>query len=191
MNSKACVTARPRSAGILRATLLAAVLLGAGTPLPAQDPLEADGDDVESIDAIIAALYDVISGPAGQERDWNRFRSLFLPGAHLVPSVVTPDGSIRHVVWSPEEYVSRAGAQLEEVGFFETEIGRVSEEFGNVAHAFSTYESRIEKDADPFQRGINSIQLFWDGSRWWIVNIAWDQEREDNPIPEEYLNPAG
>ena len=91
-------------------------------------------------------------------------------------------------MWSPEEYISRAGAQLEEIGFFESEIGRVTEEFGNVAHAFSTYGSRIEEDAEPFQRGINSIQLFWDGSRWWIVNIVWDQERDDNQIPDKYLN---
>lgn len=178
---------RLRPIGIVRATLLAMVLLGMARPLSAQGAPEADADDVESIDAIIKALYEVISGPAGEKRDWDRFRSLFLPQAHLVPSVVTPDGSVRHVVWSPEEYVTRAGSQLEEVGFFETEIGRVTEEFGNVAHAFSTYESRVEEDDDPFQRGINSIQLFWDGSRWWIVNILWDQEREENPIPVKYL----
>lgn len=188
MNPKSCVAAWRRPAGILRAMLLTAILLGSTTQLLAQDPLDADSDDVESIDAIIAALYDVISGPAGQERDWNRFRSLFLAEAHLIPSVVTPDGSIRHVVWSPEEYVSRAGAQLEEVGFFESEIGRVTEEFGNVAHAFSAYESRIEEGEGPTQRGINSIQLFWDGTRWWIVNIVWDQERDDNEIPDKYLN---
>ena len=188
MNPKSCMAAWQRPAGILRATLLTVILLGSTTALLAQDPLDADSDDIESIDAIIEALYDVISGPAGQERDWSRFRSLFLPEAHLVPSVVTPDGSIRHVVWSPEEYISRAGAQLEEVGFFESEIGRVTEEFGNVAHAFSTYESRIGEGEDPVQRGINSIQLFWDGTRWWIVNIAWDQERDDNEIPAKYLN---
>ncbi len=188
MNPKSCMAAWQRPAGILRATLLTVILLGSTTALLAQDPLDADSDDIESIDAIIEALYDVISGPAGQERDWSRFRSLFLPEAHLVPSVVTPDGTIRHVVGSPEEYISRAGAQLEEVGFFESEIGRVTEEFGNVAHAFSTYESRIGEGEDPVQRGINSIQLFWDGTRWWIVNIAWDQERDDNEIPDKYLN---
>ena len=188
MNSKPWSAAWQRPAETLRATLLAATMLGAASPLLAQVSLDAEPSDVESIDAIITALYDVISGPAGQERDWDRFRSLFLPGAHLVPSVVTPDGSIRHVVWSPEEYISRAGDQLEEVGFFESEIGRVTEEFGNVAHAFSTYESRLEEEEEPFQRGINSIQLFWDGTRWWIVNIAWDQERDDNEIPDKYLN---
>ncbi len=192
MKPKSSPTGRRTPATIRSATVRVAVLtgalLGSSHLLLAQNPMEADTDDVESVDAIIGALYGVISGPAGEERDWDRFRSLFLPGAHLVPSVVTPDGTIRYVVWAPEEYISRAGSQLEEVGFFESEVGRTTERFGNIAHAFSTYESRVEGEDDPFQRGINSIQLFWDGSRWWIVNVLWDQERDDNPIPDEYLN---
>ena len=188
MNGHTRVPEWRQAAAFTRAILIAAALLGSTAPVLAQDQLEADSDDVESVDAIIGALYEVISGPAGEKRDWERFRSLFLPGAHLIPSVVTPDGSIRHVVWAPEEYISRAGSQLEEIGFFESEVARTTERFGNIAHAFSTYESRVEEDEEPFQRGINSIQLFWDGTRWWIVNIAWDQEREDNPIPDEYLN---
>ncbi len=188
MKNEARVAGRQRSKAFARATLLAAALVGPAAPLGAQGILKADPADVESVDAIIAALYDVISGAAGQERDWNRFRSLFLPGAHLVPTVLTPDSSIRYVVWSPEDYVTRAGPQLEEVGFFEAEIGRVAESFGNIAHIFSTYESRLEEDADPIQRGINSIQLFWDGNRWWMVNILWDLEREGREIPERYLS---
>jgi len=188
MKNEAQMARRQRSKAFARVTLLAAALVGPAASLGAQGTLESDPADVESIDVIIAALYDVISGPAGQERDWNRFRSLFVPGAHLVPTVVTPDGTIRYVVWSPEEYVTRAGPQLEEVGFFEAEIGRAAERFGNIAHIFSTYESRLEEGADPVQRGINSIQLFWDGHRWWIVNILWDQEREGSEIPEEYLS---
>ena len=187
MNATFCAPTG-RFAAAVGTTLLSAAILGSSDPLLAQNAVEAKRDDVESIDAIIESLYDVISGPAGEKRDWGRFRSLFLGGAHLVPSVVTPDGTIRHVVWSPEEYISRAGSQLEEVGFFEREIGRVTEQFGNVAHAFSSYESRVEEDGDPFQRGVNSIQLFWDGERWWIVNLAWDQEREGNEIPDKYLN---
>jgi len=188
MKHEARVAGLHGSKSFARATLLAAALVGPAGPLAAQGTVDADHADVESVDAIIAALYDVISGPDGQERDWNRFRSLFLPGAHLVPTVLTPDGSIRYVVWSPEDYVMQAGPQLEEAGFFEAEIGRVAERFGNIAHIFSTYESRLEEDADPVQRGINSIQLFWDGKRWWIVNILWDLEREGREIPERYLS---
>ncbi len=151
------------------------------------DAQQADKDDVESVDAIIEALYDVISGDEGETRDWDRFYSLFLPGADLVPTLVTPDGQIRHVVWSPEEYVERNGEALEQIGFYESEVGRTTEEFGNLAHVFSTYESRAGEDGDVFQRGINSIQLLWNGERWFVVNLAWDQERDGNEIPERYL----
>ena len=188
MKNETRVAGRQRSRAFARATLLAAALVGPAAPLAAQGTLEADPADVESIDAIIAALYDVISGPAGEEREWDRFRSLFLPGAHLVPTIVTPDGSFRYVVWSPEDYVTRVGPQLEEIGFFEAEIGRVTERFGNIAHIFSTYESTREEEGDPVQRGINSMQLLWDGDRWWMVNILWDQEREGSEIPERYLS---
>lgn len=149
----------------------------------------ADPADVGSVDAILAALYDVISGPAG-ERDWDRFRSLFVPGARLIPSVPDSAGaSVR--VMSVEDYVERAGAFFKTNGFFEREVARRTEAFGNIAHAFSTYESRTaESDPDPFQRGINSIQLLKDGDRWWVVTIYWDAERADNPIPAEYLSGA-
>jgi len=163
----------------------ACLLLPAASPLSAQ---EADPADVESIDAIIAAVYDVISGPAGQARDWDRWRSLFVEGARLIPVGRAPDGSVRHRVMSPEDYVEMSGAALERNGFFEVEVGRVMESFGQIAHLFSTYESRRNADdAEPFARGINSFQLMNDGSRWWVVSIMWDSERPDNPIPERYI----
>lgn len=178
-------TTGSRRAGFAWVAAAAALLL-----LPAPGAAQtADPADVASVDAIIAALYDVISGPAGQARDWDRFRSLFIPdGARLVPTGRGPQGA-RHAVWTPDEYVSSAGASLESSGFFEREIGRTTEEFGNVVHVFSTYDSkRTLADPEPFARGINSIQLFRDGTRYWIVSIFWDSERPDNPIPGRYLN---
>jgi hypothetical protein len=143
---------------------------------------------VASIDAIIATLYDVISGPAGQQRDWNRFGTLFAPGARLVPSGRRPDGTQVMSVITPQEYAATSGPRLEQMGFFEREIGRRTEQFGAVAHVFSAYDSkRTATDSVPFARGINSIQLFSDGSRWWVVTIFWDSERPDNPIPPMYL----
>lgn len=144
--------------------------------------------DVQSLDAILAALYDVISGPAGQRRDWDRFRSLFIPGARLIPTGGPAGQPVQAVVWTPEEYIQRAGANLERNGFFEREIGRVTESFGHITHVFSAYDSRrTAADAEPFARGINSIQLLHDGTRWWVVSIFWDSERPDNRIPERYL----
>ena len=152
---------------------------------------EAAPADVESIDTIIAALYDVISGPAGEVRDWDRFRSLFIPQGRLIPTGRSPSGEHGHNVLSPDEYVASSGPVLEERGFFEVETARTTERFGDIAHAFSTYESRSKlDDPEPFQRGINSIQLLHDDQRWWIVNIFWAGERPDMQIPARYL-PGG
>ena len=143
--------------------------------------------DVTSEDGIIAALYASISGPAGQKRDWDRFRPLFIPDARLVVARPRrPEGAVPPRVMTPEQYIAGSGAL--ENGFFEREISRISESFGGVTHRFSTYESRRRaEDPTPFARGINSIQLLNDGQRWWIVTVFWDSERPNNPIPAKYL----
>jgi len=153
----------------------------AQTAIPAANP-----KDVESIDAIRAALYGVISGPAG-ERDWNRFRSLFLPEARMGAVRKKPDGTFSASSFTPDGYVERAGSYFKEHAFFESELSRKTEQFGQEAHVFSTYESRNAKDEKPFARGINSLQLFNDGKRWYVVSIFWDEERGDNPLPQKYL----
>jgi hypothetical protein len=159
----------------------------AATVTPAAIP-PANPADVESIDAILRALYDVISGPAGQHRNWDRMRSLFVPGARLIPTGRRPDGTRSNQVWSVDQYISTVGPRLEEGGFFEREIARRAERYGNIVHAFSTYESRrVASDPQPFARGINSIQLWNDGKRWYVVTIFWEGERPDNPIPARYM----
>lgn len=151
---------------------------------------EADPVDVESIDAIVAAVYDVISGDAGEARDWDRWHSLFAEGATLSAVVASGDG-YRRVIMTPAGYVERNGASLERDGFVESEINRVTEGYGMIAHAFSTYESyRSRVDDEPFARGINSFQLMNDGSRWWVVSVYWQGEGATNPIPARYL-PGG
>ena len=168
-----------------------AVLLGGAAPAGAQMP-EADPADVASVGAIITAVYDVISGEAGEARDWNRWHTLFAQGATLSAVVRAPDGSIRRVVMTPESYVERSAAVLERDGFVEAEIGRRTEHYGLIAHAFSTYESyRSRSDTAPFARGINSFQLMNDGSRWWVVSIYWQGESSEFPIPDEYIGTIG
>lgn len=153
------------------------------------DSIAPDPKDVGSVDGIIAALYDVISGPAGQKRNWDRMRTLFIPEARLIPTGKRPDGTAVRRVLSVEDYVNNSGPSLEKNGFFEIEIGRKTEQFGGVVHIFSTYESkRAATDEKPFMRGINSIQLWNDGKRWWIINIFWQSETPDTPIPEKYLS---
>lgn len=182
-------------------TLLTGTLRPAWTRPPRAPDVEATRplavrparpEDVASLDAILAALYEVISGPAGQRRDWDRMRFLFTPGARLIPAVYRLDSVPSLRMWDVEQYITQAGPQLETAGFFEREIARRTERYGGVTHVFSTYESRrTSADPAPFARGINSIQLFWDGRRWWIVTIFWEGERPNNPIPGPYLKSPG
>ena len=146
-------------------------------------------DQVKSEDAIIQTLYEVISGDAGEKRDWDLFTYLFAEKAQLIPIQKGQDGTVSPRHMTPSEYVETAGGYLEKNGFHEVEIDRTTESFGHVTHVFSTYASyRKKSDTQPFARGINSIQLMNDQNRWWILNIAWDSERPDNPIPSKYLN---
>jgi hypothetical protein len=162
----------------------------AQTPTPSPTPTAppaANPLDVASMDSTIAALYDVISGPAGK-RNWDRFRSLFAPGARLIANGVRPTGEVVSRVMTADDYAQRNGPFFEKNGFFEREAARHTDAFGNIAQIFSTYESRHAKDdAKPFQRGINSIQLVNDGKRWWIVTVFWQGEDEKNPLPEKYM----
>jgi hypothetical protein len=151
------------------------------TEAPAARP-----SDVASMGAIIEAVYDVISGPKGQERDWNRMRSLFVPGARLISAHTGKDGLTTAHVMSVDDYIRLGDPLLKKDGFFEREAHRTEDRFGNIAQVFSTYESRHEKDGKPFQRGINSFQLLFDGKRWWVVTIYWQGEKPDLPIPKQY-----
>ena len=147
--------------------------------------------DVESIDAIIAATYDVISGPAGKQRDWDRERSLFYPSARLMPTATVAgrnDVELAPQILDVESYIARVEPLFAKSGFYETEIARRVESFGSIAHVWSTYESRRDpSDPEPFMRGINSIQLFNDGRRWWVLSIYWQHESTQQPLPKQYL----
>jgi hypothetical protein len=146
--------------------------------------------DVASIDAIIRASYDTISGPAGQKRDWGRQRALFVPGARLIPTALKPgesESGLAPQFLDVEEYIARVEPFFRDSGFYETEVARRTEQFGQIAQVWSTYESRHrEDDAEPFMRGINSFQLFHDRTRWWIVNIYWQHETRAHPLPQKY-----
>jgi hypothetical protein len=151
----------------------------------------ANPADTSSPDAILAATYGVISGPAGQERDWDRFRSLFAPDARLIRADRAKDGSYFVRPLSPDDYAKHADPYFAKNGFAEREIARKAERYGNIMQIFSTYESRHDaSDAQPFARGINSFQLLFDGKRWWVVTIFWQEETPDNPLPKEFLSAA-
>ncbi|MEM8558573.1 MAG: hypothetical protein AAGG50_12185 [Bacteroidota bacterium] len=154
---------------------------------------EADPADVATTEAIVEAVYEAISGPSTEPRDWDRFRSLHHPAARLMPTTETPEGERVVLVFTPDEYADQAASIFRDApmfqgkGFYEVEIARRVERYGSMAHVWSTYESRYAPDEVAYARGINSFQLLWDGDRWHILSIFWHQENDASPIPSPYL----
>ena len=156
------------------------------SPSPTAPAQAARPGDVDTVDHIISAVYDVISGPAGP-RDWNRFRSLFYTGARLIPSRRDPSGKVSATTLTPDDYAQRGADRFAKDGFFENSVANRVESWDHLTHVWSTYESRHAKGEAPFARGINSFQLINDGSRWWILTIYWEGEDPAHPVPEKYL----
>ena len=146
-----------------------------------------NSDDVRSADRILAALYATLSGSAGQHRDWNRLRSLFVPGGRIVAVGHGPDSAVQTQSFSVDEYIARAAPVLEKEGLWEGEIARHIEAYEHMAQVLSIYEARHNSGEKPFQRGINSIQLMNDGNRWWVVSVFWEPETPGHPLPKKYL----
>jgi len=155
------------------------------TPAAGSRKYKPRPEDIASPDAIVAALYGIISGPAGS-RNWSRLRTLFLDGARLIAAGrrIHREGGFQAM--SLDEWIEDVGGFLEENDFYETEIVRHSDRFGGMIQAFSTYEARHQPDGAPIARGINAIQLVHADKRWWIAGIMWDNESRDNPIPGEF-----
>jgi hypothetical protein len=177
-------------AAVLGILLAASAAAQVGTPRPSA--AGAAAADSASVDAILAALYASVSHPDGVEPDWPRMRNIFLPVGMLIPpkrpnedmfTVLDVDGFRDRV----RKAAAASKPKGESTAFFEKEVARRLDCFGNVCHAFSTYEARrAPSDEKPFTSGINSIQLLNDGQRWWVASIVWDTERANNPIPAEY-----
>lgn len=149
--------------------------------VPIVEPLQ---EDVGSIDGIVTAFYEVISGPAGEPRQWGRDATLYLPNIHFTP-ISVDEGKPSARIMSKQEFVDLADRFLVESGFVEEEIHRVTRTFGHAADVASTYRWRTHDGRSG--RGVNFIHLFHDGERWWITHATWDSERADNPIPEAFL----
>jgi hypothetical protein len=168
----------------MKAYILTFVLVIIGTSAFAQ--VKDYSKDVASVDAIITAVYDVISVAPGKVPDWDRFRYLFRPETRLIPTRKSSQGELITQAMTPGEYEQSFSSRIS-TGFFEQEIHRVTEQFGTVTHAFSTYEAREKKGGAIIARGVNSIQLFHDGKRYYIVTIFWCAESMGFELPEKYL----
>ncbi|MGE3126873.1 MAG: hypothetical protein AB7F50_00140 [Fimbriimonadaceae bacterium] len=147
--------------------------------------MSAPMQEAKEIDAAVLGIYSAISGPAGKERDWKAFKEMFQPEARM--TVVAGKDGKDTVVRDVDGYIELAGPFLLTNGFFEKEVARRTERYGNMAHVWSTYESRMKEDEEPFDRGINSILLVLTEKGWKVANICWTSERSAGPIPEKYL----
>ncbi len=148
--------------------------------------VEPLAEDVGSIDGIVKAFYEVVSGGIGVPRQWSRDRTLYIPDVRFI-GMNERGGKIVADVMSHQKYVEGTNDFLVQEGFVEKEIKRVTRRFGNMAQVFSTYEFSTSGKNKVSGRGVNSIEMFFDGKRWWISAVTWDEERPNNPIPKEFL----
>ena len=143
--------------------------------------------DVATIDGMVNAYYEVVSGPKGQPRDWARDRTLYIADVRFVPVDIDKDGRIQPRISTHQQFVDASDASLAGQGFFEKEIHRVTERFGPIAHVWSTYESRRTATAPSSSAASTRSSSSGTDKRWWIANAIWTDETKDNPIPKEYL----
>lgn len=177
-------------ATVVQSGAVASPLRKTPTPTPESPPVQPDG---ASVDTIVTGLYAAVSHGPEYEPNWERLRRLFLPGAHVLPpkrpdqedfAVLDVDAFEERI----RKYIAGRRERNEQLGFTEREIGRRQGRFGDVCQVFSAYETvRAPRDPAPFARGVHSIQLVYDGRRWWIASLAWDNEGADksNPIPPD------
>jgi hypothetical protein len=181
--------ARPNVFPSLLATSLLSAALSAQTParrhvnVPTVAPRAAD---VASVDGVVKAYYDVISGPAGQPRQWSRDRSLYIPDLRFVATGFARERPYARVM-DHQTFVDGSDSAMVHDGFFEREIHRVTKEYGNIVQVFSTYEEHRTADGPVEGRGINALQLYWDGTRWWVASAIWFEEDPAHPIPKDFL----
>jgi hypothetical protein len=147
---------------------------------------KANPDDVKSPEAIVNATYRTLSGKKGEKRDWDRYLSLFLPDAKITSTSRT-EGSTDKKTWSANEYINVMGKWIDKENYHIKQIHSVKERFGDMAHVFSTYKASGAPVDKPFERGVNSYQLWYDGERWWIYSVIWHGEREGAQLPQKYL----
>lgn len=140
-------------------------------------------NDVETIDGLMKAVYEIVSGKKGEPRQWERDRYIHHPKAvYSFP----PRGGGKQLVYTLKEFHALTDDVTNKEDFFEYEIARKVTTFGNMATIWSSYETRESPNGPAVARGINSIQVYFDGDRWWITSFAFDRESTENPLPDEF-----
>ena len=184
-------TERPRAPSNLSVPLLALVL-GSASAAAQGTTASANPADVASPAALVKAAYETVSRAPGKPFQWDRFRSLFLPGARLIPNTEQTRGTFTthtvetFITWIDEGWRPVIGTPNDR-GFAETEVAAKLETYGDIAHVLSTYEKFAWGDKQVRGRGINSFQMIRKDGRWWITSLIWDEETGAGPVPAKYL----
>ena len=171
---------------VLAGALALALLCAAGAETDAVSSWPAARlEDVSSVDAIIKASYEALSG-APDKLDLQRFKSLFAPDTRLATAKDDENGKPTYSLRSVDEFL--AAVALRKLAMVEREIARRTETYENMVQVWSTYDLITDDNGvQRHQRGINSILLVYDGQRWWIVGAIWRNEVPGKPVPEKYL----
>ncbi|WP_426668868.1 hypothetical protein ACPPVU_21905 [Mucilaginibacter sp. McL0603] len=167
--------------------ILMLILLTSLLQIANAQPITKYSDNVSTLNGIIKAYYDVVTVKKGGKVSYERDSLIHWPDVSVGSASINKNGKLTFHYMSLKEYHRRSDAYLEKDGFYEKEISRKVENFGSIYHVWSTYESRNEPGGPIIERGINSIELFFDGTRFWILGWFYDGERKDNPIPKKYL----
>jgi hypothetical protein len=154
------------------------------------EAVAARPDDVASVEGIMRAFYEVVNVAPDAPRQWGRDRTLYSPWIRFVATGKSPSGRPEVVSWTQQQLVDATEPLIRE-GFREREIHRVERRYGHIVHIDSTYETFIGLETPKRSRGVNSIELYFDGTRWWIASVMWQSEDAEHPIPTELLPPAG
>jgi len=139
----------------------------------------------KSIDTITSVLLEIVSGKAGEKRDWSRFENLFKPYA-ILTTVSLKGKQYMAKNYSVKEFIDIANMNSLKTDFTESEFSEKIVVFGNIAHVFQVYVSNTGASGQNI-RGVNSYQLVFDQERWWIVSVTWQVETEKFRIPPELL----
>jgi len=158
------------------------------TPAPSVATIAPRPDDVGSVEGVMRAFYEVTNVAPGAPRQWARDRTLYVPWIRFVALGPGATGRTKVTVWTHDEFVA-ASDPLMAKGFVEREIHRVTRRYGDMVHVDSTYEILPGPDSPTGGRGVNSLDLYFDGTRWWVASVIWQSEDAAHPIPPELLPP--
>jgi hypothetical protein len=144
--------------------------------------------DVSTIDAVLKTYYEVVSGPAGQPRQWARDRTLYIPEIRFIELTEDRKGNAAARSMTHTEFVETSDAALGKSAFYEHEIHRITYRFGNIAHVLSTAEQQAAPEGPAIGHSIDNLELFYDGHRWWIVSAnIWNPASPGQALPKEFM----